>query len=429
MSKIIKILLNQNIGVPNIPVVEIGETVKLGQLIAKAEGLGADLHASGSGLVRDITKDFISIESVKAQSGDFVKMEAYENIAEQVKAAGLVGMGGAGFPTYVKLQTKIEGGCIIANAAECEPLLAHNIQQIIENPDRIYKGMKYAMQSTGASKAYLAIKKKQKDAIEAFKKVIDGDNDIKIALLDDLYPMGEERAIIRETLGVLLKTDELPSVAGAVVLNVETLGRITEAVELRKPVTHKNITVVGKKQNEIITKVLMDVAIGTPIRSIIDTCAIDLAGHGEIIVGGPFTGSPAELDDVVTKTTGGILVTMEFMHEKRNMGLLVCACGADETRLRDLADKMGAPVVAVERCKQAVETKGGLKCENPGNCPGQAEKILSLKRQGAEVLMISNCSDCSNTVMCVAPKLKMPVYHCTDHVMRTAGYPLIRRLK
>jgi hypothetical protein len=151
--------------------------------------------------------------------------------------------------------------------------------------------------------------------------------------------------------------------------------------------------------------------------------------YGEIIQGGPFTGKRATPDDVVTKTTGGVIVTMEFPHEKRPLGLLVCACGGNETRLREIAASMEATVVGVERCKQAQEIKGALKCEDPGNCPGQAEKILELRKKGAQAILISNCSDCTNTVMCVAPKLHIPVYHCTDHVMRTVGHALIRRLQ
>ena len=173
----------------------------------------------------------------------------------------------------------------------------------------------------------------------------------------------------------------------------------------------------------------MNVPIGTTVREIIEAAGGIDGEYGEIILGGPFTGRSAQIDEPITKTSGGIIVTIPFLKETRNMGLLVCACGGNENRLREIATNMGANVVGVEKCKQAVEIKGNLKCEDPGNCPGQAEKILKLKKSGAEVVLISNCSDCTNTVMCVAPKLKMPVYHLTDHVMRTVNHPLIRRLK
>jgi hypothetical protein len=145
-------------------------------------------------------------------------------------------------------------------------------------------------------------------------------------------------------------------------------------------------------------------------------------------MGGPFMGKSARIDDVVTKTTNGIIVTIPFPKERRKAGILVCACGGSEERLREIAEKMGTPIVAVEFCKQVKDVKGKIKCEKPGICPGQAEKVLKLKKSGAEVLIIGTCSDCTNTIMGIAPKLHLSVYHHTDHVMQTVGYPLLRRL-
>jgi hypothetical protein len=172
----------------------------------------------------------------------------------------------------------------------------------------------------------------------------------------------------------------------------------------------------------------MDIPIGTPLSTLIDACGGIDGVHGEVIVGGPFTGTRAKPDEVVSKTSGGVLVSQEIPTESRPLGLLICACGASVSRMQEIAEKMGAKVVSMRACKQAKEVKGALKCENPGNCPGQAEKILEMKKEGAQALLIGNCSDCSNTVMGVAPKLKMGVHHTTDHVMRSAGLPLVRRL-
>lgn len=430
MGKIYKLLLKQGIGVTDTPCVQVGDTVKKGALIARCYGLGVDLHASVSGAVLEVTDQWLSIEADAVQDETFEPIGEFDSIMDTAKAAGVIGMGGAGFPTHVKLNTDLHGGgAVIANSVECEPLLRHNVQQLTEDPQSIYRGMLYAMKAVHAGKGILAIKKKHQAAIEAFRKVINREDNIAVAELEDRYPMGEERAVIRETLGILLRPDQLPSEAGAVVLNLETLSRLVQAVELKKPVISKNVTVVGKLNSGKQAPVFMDVPLGTTVRELIESAGGIDGSYGEIIMGGPFTGHRVGLDDVITKTTGGIIVTMEFMQEKRRMGLLVCACGANEARLREIAGAMNATVVGVERCKQAVESRGTLKCEDPGNCPGQAEKILSLKKQGVEVVLISNCSDCTNTVMCVAPKLNLPVYHCTDHVMRTVGHPLVRRLK
>ena len=154
--------------------------------------------------------------------------------------------------------------------------------------------------------------------------------------------------------------------------------------------------------------------------------------YGEIIMGGAFTGKSTTLDAPTTKTTGAILVTVEFpdLHGA-TMGILVCACGGSEERMREIASKMNAKVVSMCKCKQAIENKPGapLKCLRPGNCPGQVKNNMQFKKDKCEYILIGNCSDCSNTVMASGPKMGLKVFHQTDHVMRTVGHPLYRSLK
>ena len=148
--------------------------------------------------------------------------------------------------------------------------------------------------------------------------------------------------------------------------------------------------------------------------------------------GGAFTGKSTTLDAPTTKTTGAILVTVEFpdLHGA-TMGILVCACGGSEERMREIASKMNAKVVSMCKCKQAIENKPGapLKCLRPGNCPGQVKNNMQFKKDKCEYILIGNCSDCSNTVMASGPKMGLKVFHQTDHVMRTVGHPLYRSLK
>ena len=245
-----------------------------------------------------------------------------------------------------------------------------------------------------------------------------------------MYPMGEERALIRDAMGVLLEVDKLPSAANAVVLNLETIYRIYEAVELKKPLIDKDITVGGKINGELI-KVFMDVPLGTSVQEMIERAGgLSSQNYGELIMGGPFTGKRTSPDAPTVKTTGGIIVAEEFWKGPEKLGLLVCACGGDEARLREIAKSMGSDVVGVEFCKQAILMKNGShKCENPGICPGQVQKVMSLKKNGAQAVLISNCTDCSNTVMSCAPQLKLPVYHCTDGALRAVNFKLIRRIK
>ena len=308
------------------------------------------------------------------------------------------------------------------------PFLSHNIERICTDSDMIIRGLQYAMEAVGAARGIIAIKEKQKAAIATLKEAITLDRGISIHSLPDLYPMGEERAIIREVTGTLLGVNQLPVEAEAVVLNAETVLRIAEAVELKKPVISKDITVAGRIHNENIIQVIKDVPIGTTVGEILKSVGSCLEDCGEIIMGGPFTGKRVNLQEPITKTSGGIIVAMPFLKETRKLGLLVCACGGSEERMKEIAESMGTEVTEVRYCKQAIKINNSYKCENPGKCPGQSQKVLELKKAGAEALLIGNCTDCTNTVMSIAPKLQLPVYHITDGALRAVSMKLIRKV-
>lgn len=429
----VQILLRQHVGAPCAAIVQAGDEVKKGTKIATPTGLGANIFSSVYGVVEEVLEDRIVIRPSEEQKDEFVPIEVEDENDKLaiVKEAGIVGMGGAGFPTGVKIGTDLKGGYVLVNAAECEPGLRHNIMQLEEKTDITIRGLKYCMEISNASKGIIAIKKKNEKAVQILREAIKGDDSLTIHLLPDIYPMGEERAVVRECLDKLLDPTQLPSAADAVVINCETLLRIAEAIEEKKPCFSKNMTVIGKIKGGNEPHVYMDVPVGTSVGDMIERAGGIEEPYGEIIMGGPFTGKSTTLDAPVTKTTGGIIVTIEFpdLHGAP-VGLLVCACGGSEDRMREICEKMNGKVVSVARCKQAVEPKPGaaLKCENPGNCPGQAQKCLQFKKDGAEYIIIGNCSDCSNTVMGSAPKMKLKTFHQTDHVMRTIGHALYRRL-
>lgn len=427
MTKIYKLLLKQHIGNPDVPCVQVGNVVKRGARIAVADGLGTDLHASVSGRIVQITDKALLIAE------DTPEKETFEpippgTVTERVRAAGIVGMGGAGFPTGIKLGQKIPGGTVIVNAAECEPILSHNLAQIEAHPDEIYRGLRYAMDTVEAARGVVAVKSRHKRAIAMLHDVID-DGRITVFPLRDLYPVGDERALIRDILGELLPPEKRVVTANAIVINSETVSRVAQAVEQGRPAISKNLTVAGKLRGGPRSIPMMDVPIGTRVGDLIDEAGGIDGDCGEILMDGPFMGHRVSKDDVVTKTTGAIIVTMPFLHERAPLGLLVCACSAGESRMRELAAGMGAKVVGVQKCKYAVEARGKLRCQNPGVCPGQADRILKLKKAGAKALLIGNCSDCTNTVMSIAPKLHMPVHHVTDGAMRAMHMHLIRKLQ
>ncbi|MGN0374768.1 MAG: proline reductase-associated electron transfer protein PrdC, partial [Butyrivibrio sp.] len=365
---------------------------------------------------------------------DEVQTKEYEKLKQDtplalIEEAGIVGLGGAGFPAYAKLSVPLaSNGVVIVNAAECEPILGHNIAEIINNPGQLIRGLLIVMDVVKVNKGIIAIKEIHAEAVARLREVLE-DERIEIALLPDLYPMGEERAVIRETLGRLLSVESLPSEADAVVINAETVCRIQEAIDLKKPLIDKNITVAGKlKGNVELIRILKNVPIGMSVRDVFEMAGGLSEEYGEIIMGGPFTGKRTDLDKPIIKTTGGLIATECFPKGPDKIGLLVCACGADKERLEEIAESLGSKVVGVEYCKQAHQVKNSLKCENPGRCPGQVQKVMALKKAGAQAVLISNCTDCSNTVMSCAPKLGLPVYHCTDGALRSVNQKLIRRI-
>ena len=385
----IKIPLRQHVGGINKAIVKNGDEVYRGQLIAVPNGLGANIHSSVSGEVVNIDENDITIKAFEDQPDDYVKIDESDDYLELIKEAGVVGAGGAGFPTHIKLNTKLKNGTVVVNAAECEPLLNHNMRRIMEDPDLIVRGLKYVMEITGAEKGYIAIKPKNKKPLIQLGKAIKGEKNIEIKYLPNMYPAGDERVIIRELFGIILKPGQLPLEANVVVSNIETIRNIVLAIEERRPVITKDLTADGRLISG--EKIFLDVPIGTPIESIIDECGGYIEPHGEIILGGPFMGKVGSEDTVVSKTTGGILVTLPFPNDNRKFGLIGCECGAQIDRLTEIVKSMGGEVVAVTNCKRMKEVNGRFRCEEPGVCPGQAEKVIYLKKEGAEAIVVGTC--------------------------------------
>lgn len=431
MKKIYRFPLKQNIGAAAVPTIGKDEAIVRGQLIAsKGENsLGANLFSSVSGVVKEVNGDQISILAEEEQSKDYLPLKSTTPL-ELIEEAGIVGLGGAGFPSYAKLSKALDkGGTVIVNAVECEPILCHNITAIEKSPEKLLRGLEIVMQIVFADQGVIAIKGKHERTVNYLTVLLQTKKNIRIALLPDLYPMGEERAVIREVLGEILPVDSLPIKANAIVLNAETICRIQEAVDLKKPLIDKDLTVGGKIHgNQNLIQVFQDVPLGTSVADVFEMAGGVAEEYGELIMGGPFTGRRTSMDDPIIKTTGGLIAAECFMKGPERIGLLVCACGADRERLEELAESLGSKVVGIEYCKQAKEVRNTRKCENPGRCPGQVQKIMALKKAGAQAVLISNCMDCSNTVMSCAPQLGLAVYHCTDGALRAVNHPLIRKI-
>ncbi|HBV85435.1 MAG TPA: electron transport complex protein RnfC [Desulfosporosinus sp.] len=223
-----------------------------------------------------------------------------KEISAKVREAGVVGAGGAGFPTHVKLSARAE--IVIVNAAECEPLLKTDQQLAARYPDLLVKGLTLAMEATGAQKGIIALKGKYKDAIGALELHIKNYKDLEISIMPDIYPAGDEVITIWLTTGRRVPPGGIPLDIGVVVNNVQTLINVARAVE-GTPVTTRTLTVTGAVKKPIT----VTVPIGTPLRDILELAG---GGSGELayINGGPMMGTLiTDLSTPVTKTTGGLI--------------------------------------------------------------------------------------------------------------------------
>jgi len=222
-----------------------------------------------------------------------------EEIIKKVADAGVVGCGGAGFPTHVKIAA--DADFVIANGAECEPLLKGDQYLMETKAAEIVRGMRYVMKTSGASQGYIGLKKKYHRQIEALNKALAPG--IKIFEMGNVYPAGDEHVMVNEITGRIVPEAGIPINVGCIVDNVGTLVNICEAVEKGRPVTRKNVTVTGDVENPVIVRC----AVGACVSDIVKL-AKPRKQHYTLLNGGPMMGDIINDDFCVTKTTGAILV-------------------------------------------------------------------------------------------------------------------------
>jgi Na+-translocating ferredoxin:NAD+ oxidoreductase RnfC subunit len=229
------------------------------------------------------------------------------NLVEQVRRAGVVGAGGGGFPTHVKLAAKAD--TVIANGAECEPLLHKDAVMMEHQAARIVTGMQLAMEAVGARAGIVGIKAKNKHAVEAVEAACHG-TPVRVHLLGDYYPAGDEYDLVHETTGRLIPPGGIPLQVGAVVCNVETFGNIAGAAEGR-PVTEKTLTIAGA----VRAPRTLTVPIGTSLRECIEAAGGAAVPDPVLCIGGLMMGETTDdLDRPVVKTTTGAVVLARNHH-------------------------------------------------------------------------------------------------------------------
>ena len=319
--------LSQHIGAPAKPIVEKGDRVLTGQKIAEAGGfVSAPIYATVSGTVKAIEPRRVvtgdSIMSIIIENDGLYEEVEYperkpleemtrEEIIECVKEAGIVGMGGAGFPTFIKLSPKEPEKIdyVIANCAECEPYLTSDYRRMLEEPEKLVGGLKVSLKLFENARGILAVEDNKPDCIEILKNLTKDEPRISVKELKTKYPQGAERQIIYATTGRAINSSMLPADAGCVVNNVDTVVAIYHAVIEGKPLMNRIVTVTG---DAIADPRNFIVRIGTNYHELVEEAGGFKKDPVKIVSGGPMMGFALfGLDVPTTKTASALLCLTE----------------------------------------------------------------------------------------------------------------------
>ena len=299
--------MSMHVGAPCKPIVAVGDEVTVGQKIGEIAGLGAPIHASVSGKVVAveprphpggdvmmsvvIENDFKDTPHPSIVHRDNVDALTSQEIIDIVKEAGITGMGGAGFPTHVKLSGAVgKADTIILNGAECEPYITADHRLMLERGEAVIGGARFIMKALGLKEATIGIEGKKLDAVEHLKSLLpNGDTSIHVETLKTRYPQGAEKQLIQRVTGREVPPGGLPADVGCTVFNVATAAAIYDAVTEGKPLTHRNVTITG---GAIERPMNVNAPIGTPVEHLIKMAGGFKTQPQRLLMGGPMMGNP-----------------------------------------------------------------------------------------------------------------------------------------
>ncbi len=317
--------MSMHIGAPAKPIVKAGDEVKVGQLIAEAGGfVSSPIHSGVSGKVKKVEDIllssgqkapavFIETDGEQTISEDIAPPEVHDfkSFIEAVRQSGVVGLGGAGFPTAVKLNvadtSKIEA--IVINGAECEPYITSDTRTMIDEADSVAAGIELLKKYLNAKNIIIGIEKNKPGCIKNFNKMFKGDESVKVAALPSVYPQGAEKVLIYNTTGKIVPEGKLPIDVGVIVINCTTLAALEKYIRTGLPLYEKCITVDGsavKNPENII------VPIGTAIKDVFEFCGGFGKEPKKVLYGGPMMGiAVPDLEQPVLKNTNAVLAFAE----------------------------------------------------------------------------------------------------------------------
>lgn len=375
--------LSQHIGAPAVPIVKKGDHVLTGQKIAEAGGfVSAPIYATVSGTVKaiephrvvvgDAVNSIVIENDGKYDEVDYgvckpLNQHTKEEIIKKIQEAGVVGMGGAGFPTHVKLSPKepekIE--YVIVNCAECEPYLTSDYRVMMETPERIVGGLKCIMALFDQAQGILAVEDNKPDCIEKLKELVKGESNIKVKALKTKYPQGAERQLIYAATGRAINSDMLPADAGCVVNNVDTVSAIYGAVLENKPLMYRVVTVTG---DAVADPRNFRVRIGTNYHELIEEAGGFKEEPVKIVSGGPMMGFGLfDLDVPTTKTASALLcMTQDDVSAFEPSACINCGMCVEVCPGRVLPARLAK--AAAHGDKDTFRSLNGMECCECGCC-------------------------------------------------------------
>ncbi len=403
-SKIV-LSMNEHIGAPASPVVKKGDQVYVGTVVGKAGGfVSADIHSGVSGTVSEIstmvgsngstqTTVIITPDGEQKVDPSIAPPEVTDlkSFTDAIRASGLVGLGGAGFPTAVKLAPKNldEIDTLLINGAECEPYITSDHRCLLEDTHFILSGIKAVMKYLNISKCVIGIEGNKPDAIAKMQSAIDTEG-IEVKTLPCRYPQGAEKVLIETCTGREVPFPGLPSDVGVIVMNVTSTAFVGKYLETGMPLTTKRLTVDGDIVKEPRN---VEVIIGTPIRELLDFCGGLSAQPGKVLYGGPMMGTcVASLDQPILKNNNAVLA---FSEEKSHLPQKTnCIhCGR-----------------CVNACPLGLAAKDIVKAYEKGN-------VDLLKELNADLCM--SCGTCS--FVCPAKRPLAPSIALAKILMKNGG--------
>ena len=399
----VTLLMSQHLGAPADPCVSKGDTVYVGTVVGTANGfVSADIHSSVSGKVKDVVKYMMAggqqtMAVIVESDGEFTPdpsickpvVNTKEDLINAVAKSGIVGLGGAGFPTHVKLSPPktAEIDTLIINAAECEPYITSDYRGMIENPESVINGISLVKRLLDIPRAVIGIENNKMQAVELLKPLAQKEN-IEIKVLGSTYPQGAEKVLIANITGRAVPAGKLPADAGVIVLNVGTVASIYDYLQTGMPLVKKRITLDGDVVSHPCN---IWVPVGTSVRFLIEQCC-GLTGEAKkILMGGPMMGVALYTDDYpVQKNSNAVLAFGKVSLTQNN------------------------PCIHCGRCIEACTMKLS---------PAEIQMLYEQKDlEAAQALSVMSCIECGCcTYVCPAKRPITQIMRLTKLEIRKAG--------